>query len=67
MLDNQKDEAIERTFKQVSKYFTDVFRELVPGGEAHLIMQKRMDAPDAAEGEDDDEEDDEDDEMDVEG
>jgi hypothetical protein len=53
VLDNQKDEAIERTFKQVSKYFTEVFRELVPGGEAHLIMQTRMDAPDADEGEGD--------------
>jgi structural maintenance of chromosome 3 (chondroitin sulfate proteoglycan 6) len=43
VLDNQKDEAIERTFKQVSKYFTEVFRELVPAGEAKMIMQKRMD------------------------
>lgn len=44
VLDNQKDEAIERTFKQVSKYFTEVFAELVPGGRAHLIMQKRAES-----------------------
>jgi len=41
VLDGQKDEAIERTFKQVSMYFTEVFKELVPGGRANLIMQKR--------------------------
>lgn len=46
VLDNQKDEAIERTFKQVSKYFKEVFSELVPSGEAELVMQKRMDMPD---------------------
>ena len=41
VLDNQKDEAIERTFKQVSKYFSEVFQELCPTGRANLIMQKR--------------------------
>lgn len=43
VLDNQKDEAIERTFKQVSMYFKQVFRELVPNGEGSLVMQKRGD------------------------
>ena len=39
VLDAKKDEAIERTFKQVAKYFSDVFRELVPDGRASLVMQ----------------------------
>ena len=32
VLDGQKDEAIERTFKQVAKNFAEVFKELVPEG-----------------------------------
>ncbi|GMK53629.1 hypothetical protein CspeluHIS016_0102150 [Cutaneotrichosporon spelunceum] len=40
-LDQRKDEAIERTFKQVSKYFEEVFEQLVPAGRGRLIMQKR--------------------------
>jgi len=43
-LDAKKDEAIDRTFRGVSRHFTDVFRELVPQGEAKLVMVKR-DAP----------------------
>lgn len=31
-LDRQKDEAIIRTFRGVSKHFADVFKELVPNG-----------------------------------
>ncbi|EUC62501.1 chromosome segregation protein SudA [Rhizoctonia solani AG-3 Rhs1AP] len=42
-LDQQKDEAIERTFKQVSKNFEEVFGKLVPAGRGRLIMQKRLD------------------------
>eukprot|EP01135_Chromosphaera_perkinsii_P000613 Nk52_evm16s136 gene=Nk52_evmTU16s136 len=38
-LDMQKDAAIQRTFKQVSKYFSEVFSELVPNGRASLVMQ----------------------------
>ncbi|TIA89788.1 hypothetical protein E3P99_01877 [Wallemia hederae] len=41
-LDQRKDEAIERTFKQVSKYFSEVFEKLVPAGHGKLIMQKRI-------------------------
>jgi structural maintenance of chromosome 3 (chondroitin sulfate proteoglycan 6) len=41
VLDMRKDEAIERTFKQVSKYFEEVFEKLVPAGRGRLIMQKR--------------------------
>lgn len=42
-LDQRKDEAIERTFKQVSAYFEDVFEQLVPAGKGQLIMQKKQD------------------------
>lgn len=42
-LDQRKDEAIERTFKQVSNYFNEIFEKLVPTGRGRLIMQKRVD------------------------
>lgn len=42
-LDQRKDEAIERTFKQVSKYFEEVFETLVPAGKGVLVMQKAVD------------------------
>ena len=41
-LDMQKDEAIERTFKGVARHFKETFSELVPGGSAELVMQKRI-------------------------
>ncbi|KAE8233794.1 hypothetical protein CF326_g1168 [Tilletia indica] len=44
VLDQRKDEAIERTFKQVSRNFAEVFEKLVPAGKGRLIMQKRIDA-----------------------
>ncbi|EDQ89430.1 uncharacterized protein MONBRDRAFT_8367 [Monosiga brevicollis MX1] len=40
VLDNKKDEAIERTFKMVCKFFSDVFKELVPHGHGELVMQR---------------------------
>ncbi|CAO1622613.1 unnamed protein product [Parajaminaea phylloscopi] len=43
VLDLRKDEAIERTFKQVSKNFEQVFAKLVPAGRGRLIMQRRID------------------------
>ncbi|KAK9372239.1 RecF/RecN/SMC [Lipomyces chichibuensis] len=43
VLDQRKDEAIERTFKQVSKGFAEIFEKLVPSGRGRLIMQRRMD------------------------
>ncbi|KAJ1655564.1 Structural maintenance of chromosomes protein 3 [Dispira simplex] len=43
VLDLRKDEAIERTFKQVAKYFAEVFEKLVPTGKGQLIMQRRVD------------------------
>lgn len=42
-LDTRKDEAIERTFKQVSKYFGEIFEKLVPAGRGKLKMLKRLD------------------------
>ncbi|KAK9477759.1 RecF/RecN/SMC [Lipomyces japonicus] len=42
-LDQRKDEAIERTFKQVSKGFAEIFEKLVPAGKGRLIMQRRID------------------------
>lgn len=44
VLDQRKDEAIERTFKQVSKNFEEVFERLVPAGRGRLVMVKRVDA-----------------------
>ena len=42
-LDQKKDEAIERTFKQVSKEFANVFEKLVPAGKGRLLIQRRPD------------------------
>ena len=49
-LDQQKDEAILRTFKGVSGHFADVFRQLVPHGRGRLVM--RTSADDAEDAED---------------
>ena len=43
VLDQRKDEAIERTFKQVSKHFAEVFEKLVPMGKGRLIIQRKTD------------------------
>ncbi|KAL5399576.1 hypothetical protein PMIN03_012644 [Paraphaeosphaeria minitans] len=53
VLDQRKDEAIARTFKQVSKYFSEVFVQLVPAGKGRLIIQRRSDRE--TRGDDDDE------------
>lgn len=37
-LDAQKDSCLQRTFKDVSLAFKQVFHDLVPGGEGNLIM-----------------------------
>jgi structural maintenance of chromosome 3 (chondroitin sulfate proteoglycan 6) len=48
VLDQRKDEAIERTFKQVSKEFASIFERLVPAGRGRLVIQRKTDqrAPD---------------------
>ncbi|KAK9078740.1 hypothetical protein SSX86_002798 [Deinandra increscens subsp. villosa] len=53
VLDQRKDESIERTFKGVAKHFRDVFSELVQGGHGYLIMMKKKDG-DPAEDYDED-------------
>jgi structural maintenance of chromosome 3 (chondroitin sulfate proteoglycan 6) len=53
-LDRKKDEAINRTFRGVSKHFAEVFKELVPLGGGELIMRTALD-----EGNENDEETDE--------
>jgi len=50
-LDHRKDEVIKLTFKQVTKYFSEVFTELVPGGNAALLMQRGQDGTEEEEGE----------------
>ncbi|KAF7988611.1 hypothetical protein HCN44_001184 [Aphidius gifuensis] len=40
VLEMRKFEAMQFTFKQVSKYFSDVFKKLVPIGHAELIIKK---------------------------
>ena len=57
VLDQRKDEAIERTFKQVSKEFATVFEKLVPAGRGRLVIQRKADK--AAVEEDEEESDDE--------
>lgn len=61
VLDQRKDEAIERTFRQVSKEFARIFEKLVPAGKGRLVIQRRSDAVarGAAEEQDNDSEDEE--------
>ncbi|MCJ1427549.1 Structural maintenance of chromosomes protein 3, partial [Sticta canariensis] len=57
VLDQRKDEAIERTFKQVSREFANVFEKLVPAGRGRLVIQRKADRQQqAADEEDSDEE-----------
>lgn len=41
VLDQRKDESIERTFKGVARHFREVFSELVQGGHGFLVMMKK--------------------------
>ena len=56
MLDRRKDEAILRTFHDVAKHFSNVMKELVPGGSGRLIMHSTHDAAEESKGGDDDDE-----------
>ncbi|KAH8832599.1 RecF/RecN/SMC [Flagelloscypha sp. PMI_526] len=51
-LDLRKDEAIERTFKQVAKNFEEVFEKLVPAGRGKLIIQRKIDQDEEMDEED---------------
>lgn len=42
-LDQRKDEAIARTFKQVSMGFSKIFEKLVPAGRGSLVMHRKSD------------------------
>lgn len=52
VLDQRKDEAIERTFKQVSREFANIFEKLVPAGRGRLIIQRKSDRATRQDGED---------------
>ncbi|KAH7436478.1 hypothetical protein KP509_05G021600 [Ceratopteris richardii] len=54
VLDQRKDESIERTFKSVAKNFKESFAELVSGGHGSLVMMKKKKV-DEADDEDADE------------
>ncbi|XP_028806112.1 structural maintenance of chromosomes protein 3 [Neltuma alba] len=54
VLDQRKDESIERTFKGVARHFREVFSELVQGGHGHLVMMKKKDGDPVADDEDED-------------
>ena len=56
ILDQRKDEAIERTFKQVSREFATVFEKLVPAGRGRLVIQRKTDRPQAEDEEESDDE-----------
>ncbi|KAF1822261.1 putative chromosome segregation protein SudA [Dissoconium aciculare CBS 342.82] len=56
VLDQRKDEAIERTFRQVSKEFATIFERLVPAGKGRLIIQRRIDRQTNGADEDSDDE-----------
>lgn len=47
-LDQRKDEAISRTFKQVSMGFSKIFEKLVPAGHGSLVMHRKSDSQHAA-------------------
>ncbi|KAI9792162.1 MAG: Structural maintenance of chromosomes protein 3 [Peltula sp. TS41687] len=62
ILDQRKDEAIERTFKQVSREFATTFERLVPAGRGRLVIQRKTDARTAPAEEEESNDDDDDDE-----
>lgn len=39
MLEQRKMEAMHFTFKQISTFFTEVFKRLVPAGRAKLVLK----------------------------
>ncbi|XP_078152412.1 structural maintenance of chromosomes protein 3-like [Carex rostrata] len=54
VLDQRKDESIERTFKGVARHFREVFSELVQGGHGYLAMMKKKDGDTPDDLDDDD-------------
>ncbi|KAJ3116176.1 Structural maintenance of chromosomes protein 3, partial [Nowakowskiella sp. JEL0407] len=62
VLDQRKDDAIQRTFAQVSANFSEVWEKLVPAGRGELIMLKYADAQDGASEQQEEEEEEEEEE-----
>lgn len=60
VLDQRKDEAIQRTFKQVSMHFSKIFEKLVPAGRGSLKIQRRSDRATNGNAVDDEDSEDED-------
>lgn len=54
VLDQRKDESIERTFKSVAKNFKESFAELVSGGHGSLVMMKKKKADEVDDEDDED-------------
>jgi structural maintenance of chromosome 3 (chondroitin sulfate proteoglycan 6) len=52
VLDQRKEEAIERTFNQVRKFFGEIFEKLEPKGRGQLIMMRRTEAQEVDENDD---------------
>jgi len=50
-LDHRKYEAIQLTFKQVSRYFSEIFKKLAPQGHGVLVMKKGEIEGDGPDGE----------------
>lgn len=55
-LDRKKDDAINRTFRGVSKHFSEVFKELVPLGAGELVIRTSLDGVNEGESRDTDDE-----------
>ncbi|XP_018474869.1 structural maintenance of chromosomes protein 3-like isoform X1 [Raphanus sativus] len=54
VLDQQKDESIERTYKMVALNFRGIFSQLVQGGHGDLVMMKKTNKKDRDHDADDD-------------
>ncbi|CAH1102484.1 unnamed protein product [Psylliodes chrysocephalus] len=53
VIDQNKTDAILFTFKQISKYFKVIFKQLVPTGRASIVMQVKNPAEDESDTSDD--------------
>ncbi|CAI7876370.1 unnamed protein product [Closterium sp. NIES-53] len=56
VLDQRKDEALERTFKQVARNFRETFAQLVRSGHGSLVMVRKRKEDEAVDEDEDDEE-----------
>lgn len=49
-MDERKNETILRTFKQVGMHFKSAFQEMIPSGNAELVMRKETPESDSFSG-----------------